>query len=171
MTPSDITSTPVDHLGPSPPGVRPLRWFLVDHSPIPQDRRHRSPGSSSKVPRAVARRQLHVGELTALGSIGRRTDNCGCCAIGNGSGSIHRSKRLRRPSPNRFSAYAKAIPRRWDHRAHMSRANQPRPVLIVVGPKGVAFVPPCLSSSLSLSLSSALSLSLSLPLFLSLALS
>lgn len=38
-------------------------------------------------------------------------------------------------------------------RAHMSHANPPRPVLIVVGPKGVAFVAPCLSPSPSVFLS------------------
>lgn len=42
-------------------------------------------------------------------------------------------------------------------RAHMSHANRPRPVLIVVGPKGVAFVAPCLSSSPTFFLSLALS--------------
>lgn len=43
MTPSDITSTPVDHSDPPPSGVQPLRWSLVDHLPILRDRRHRSP--------------------------------------------------------------------------------------------------------------------------------
>lgn len=60
------------------------------------------------------------------------------------------------------------------HGAHMSHANRPRPVLIVVGPKGVAFVAPCLSSlSLAPSFlpSFLLSRSLSFSVFLSCSLS
>lgn len=114
--------------------------------------------------RRASRRRFHVllravgyssANRRSSGSIEQRTDDRGCYAIGDGSRSIHRSK-LRRPSPSGFSTYAKAIPRRRDHGAHMSRANRPRPVLIVVGPKGVVFVAPCLSFSPSLFLSLAL---------------
>jgi len=152
MTPSDITSTPVDHSDPPLSGVQPLRWFLVNHLPIPRNRGHHSP----------SRWKFHVLSRT----VGFPSTNQRSSARSNDEQTITTVTRLETDEDlfidrNDFGVLVQMMFPRTRKRYHaggtMSRANRARPVLIVVGPKGVVFVAPCLSPSFSLSLSLLLS--------------